>query len=62
MTIIGQARRAPVALVVEQVVFVLGGDTDTAEWYDAESEPGCWVMSSVLPRSLESAGGCVVTW
>ena len=49
-------------LVVEQVVFVLGGDTDTAEWYDSESEPGCWVVSSVLPHSLQGAGGCVVTW
>ena len=53
-----QARRAPVTVVLEQVVFVVGGETDTAEWYDEESQT--WVQTSHLPHILQGAGGCVL--
>ena len=53
-------RRGHVAVVMEGVVFTLGGDTDTAEWWDAESE--AWVTSASLPSPLSGHGGCVVTW
>ena len=54
-----QARRSPVTVVLEQVVFVVGGDTDTAEWYDEESQ--AWLQTSHLPHILQGAGGGVLT-
>ena len=51
-------RRGHVAVVLEQVVFVIGGETATAEWLDLEKE--VWVETNSLPTDITGAGGCVI--
>ena len=53
----GVARHGHAAVVLEQVVFVVGGDTDRAEWLDMDN--GCWVETAPFPATIWAAGGCV---